>query len=118
MTRPPMTLSAQPREYRHTPGDLLRALRLMRERARRSALPRAENFSDIAGHVPVPVEEKIAAVLSQLLRRGRLPLRDIYQTATSRSELVALFLAVLDIVNGQSAELPEDTLILSKNGIS
>ena len=102
---PPQAL---PPEYHHRPEELLRALRLMRERTRRSIVPRAESFSGIIGAEPVSVEEKIASVLALLLRERSVRLSDLYQTAASRSELVALFLAVLELVNSRSADMPED----------
>ena len=63
---------------------------------------------------PVPVERKIASVLTMLLKNRRVRLTDIYRTAGSRSELVALFLAVLELLNDRRAELPEDELTLKE----
>ena len=76
------------------------------------AAPKASEFSGIVGTAPVPVERKIASVLTMLLRQKSVRLRDIYRTASSRSELVALFLAVLELLNDRRAELPGDELTL------
>lgn len=112
IVKAPSPLPELPVEYHNRPEDLLRALRLMRERARRTAAPKASEFSGIVGTAPVPVERKIASVLTMLLRHKSVRLRDIYRTASSRSELVALFLAVLELLNDRRAELPGDELTL------
>ncbi len=112
IAKAPLPLPDIPMEYHNTPADLLRALRLMRDRARRTAAPKASAFSGIVGAEPVPVERKIASVLAMLLRHKSVRLADIYRTASSRSELVALFLAVLELLNDRRAELPEDELTL------
>ena len=116
IVREPMPLAGLPAEYHNKPADLLRALRLMRERARRAALPAAESFIGIVGAEPVPVEKKIASVLTLLLKRRRMRLADIYRTASSRSELVALFLAVLELLNDRRAEQADDELTLKESG--
>ena len=95
IVKAPSPLPELPVEYHNRPEDLLRALRLMRERARRTAAPTASEFSG-----------------TMLLRQKSVRLRDIYRTASSRSELVALFLAVLELLNDRRAELPGDELTL------
>lgn len=107
--KPPSPLSDIPAEYHHTPQDLLRALRLMGERARRVAVPKAESFAGVVGREPVPVEEKIAQVLTLLLQKKSVELTEIFRGARSRSELVALFLAVLELMNDRRVHLSDST---------
>ena len=116
IVKEPSPLPEVPLEYHNKPADLLRALRLMRERARRAALPAEEAFAGIVGAEPVPVEKKIASILTLLLKNRRTRLTDIYRTASSRSELVALFLAVLELLNDRRAEQEEDALTLKEPG--
>ena len=116
IVKEPSPLPEVPLEYHNKPSDLLRALRLMRERARRAALPAEEAFAGIVGAEPVPVEKKIASILTLLLKNRRTRLTDIYRTASSRSELVALFLAVLELLNDRRAEQEEDALTLKEPG--
>ena len=116
IAKDPSPLPEVPVEYHNKPADLLRALRLMRERARRAALPAEEAFAGIVGAEPVPVEKKIASILTLLLKNRRTRLTDIYRTASSRSELVALFLAVLELLNDRRAEQEDDALTLKEPG--
>ena len=117
IVREPSPLPDLPVEYHNKPADLLRALRLMRERAGRAAVPTAAAFSGIVGREPVPVEHKIASILTVLLKKRRVRLTDVYRTASSRSELVALFLAVLELLNDRRADLPDDELTLKENAV-
>ncbi len=112
IVKSPSPLPELPLEYHNRPEDLLRALRLIRERSRRALRPRPQDFAGLVGAEPIPVERKIASILKLLLRNTRVSLEDIYRTATSRAELIALFLAVLELLNDRRAELPGDELVL------
>ena len=83
--------------YHHTAADLLRAGHALLERTARRIPPPAKAFSGIVGREPVPVADKIAEVLEKLLLQGKLPLRRLFDDASSRSEMIAIFLAVLEL---------------------
>ncbi len=94
--------------YRHEPSDLLRALDTIAERNERALPPPTVNFKGIVGKEPYPVSKKAGQVLRQLLLRGMERLKDLFKGSRSRSEIVATFLAVLDLCKTNSVTLEDD----------
>lgn len=86
-----------PVEYHQEVGDLLRAARNMLEKAQRRVPPSASAFRGIVGREPVPVGTKITMILRRFLQQSRLRFRALFEGAQSRSEIVATFLAVLEL---------------------
>ncbi|MFQ5880621.1 MAG: segregation and condensation protein A [Dehalococcoidia bacterium] len=52
---------------------------------------------------PITVEEKVAAIAADLVRQGRLSFRAVVTACRSRAEVVAAFLAVLELIKGGRA---------------
>ncbi len=94
--------------YRHEPVDLLRALDTIAERSERALPPPTANFKGIVGKEPYPVAKKAGQVLRQLLLRGVDRLKNLFRGSRSRSEIVATFLAVLDLCKTNSVTLEDD----------
>ena len=86
-----------PVEYHQSPDDLVRAAHALLERGRRRVPPPATAFRGIVGREAVPVGVKIAAILRQFAGRARLRFASLFAGAKSRSEVVATFLAVLEL---------------------
>lgn len=86
-----------PVEYHHQPSDLVRAARTLLERVQRRTPPSAAAFRGIVGRESVPVGVKIAAILKRFLGQTRLRFTSLFEGAKSRSEVVATFLAVLEL---------------------
>ncbi len=84
-------------EYRHSVEDLLRAARALLEKAQQRVPPSASAFKGIVGREPVPVGGKITMILRRFLHRTRLRFLQLFEGAQSRSEIVATFLAVLEL---------------------
>ena len=95
--KPPENLGEAPREYRHSVADLVRAANNMLRKAQRRVPPPASAFSGIVGREPVPVEGRIPAILRRFIRAVRVPFLRLFEDAKSRSEIVATFLAVLEL---------------------
>ncbi len=95
-------------QYHHVPADLCRAARNVLERARRKMPPSAAAFDGIVGFEPAPVEEKIARIMDMLSRQGSVAARSLYGEVHSRSELVAVFLALLELMANRRVSV-EDT---------
>lgn len=93
--------------YRHEPGDLLRALSAIALRSARQLPPPATNFTGIVGREPYPIGEKTHQLLG-LLRRGAERLKNLFLGNKSRSEVVATFLAILDLCKTNSVALEGD----------
>ena len=93
--------------YRHSPEDLLAALAAMQERAKTKLPPPAASFEGIVGKEPYPVTKKTAEILKKLLMRGVTRLKKLFAGSRSRSEIVATFLAILELCRTDSIELRE-----------
>ena len=94
--------------YQHTTQDLLRAMQTMAERNQRRMPPPTVNFRGIVGKEPYPVVKKAAEVLRILVLRGVDKLKNLFRGNRSRSEIVATFLAVLELCKTSEVTLEDD----------
>ncbi len=94
--------------YQHEPKDLIRALDEISERSQRRLPPPTVNFKGIVGKEPYPISKKTGEVLRQLLLRGVEKLKNLFKGNRSRSEVVATFLAVLDMCKNNTVTLEDD----------
>ena len=94
--------------YQHDPGDLLKALDAIAERNARALPPPTVNFMGIVGKEPYPVTRKAGEVLRVLLLRGIEKLKNLFRGSKSRSEIVATFLAILELCKTNSVTLEDD----------
>ena len=94
--------------YQHDVIDLLRALDMIAERNARQLPPPTTNFMGIVGKEPYPIGRKTGEVLRQLVLRGVERLKNLFRGNKSRSEIVATFLAVLDLCKTNSVTLEDD----------
>jgi len=94
--------------YQHSIADLLRALDLISERNQRQLPPPTANFKGIVAKEPYPVNRKAGEVLRQLVLRGVERLKSLFRGNKSRSEIVATFLAILELCKTNSVVLEDD----------
>ena len=94
--------------YQHSVLDLLRALDLIAERNQRQLPPPTANFKGIVAKEPYPVTRKAGEVLRQLVLRGVERLKSLFRGNKSRSEIVATFLAILELCKTNSVVLEND----------
>ena len=94
--------------YKHEPEDLLKALDAITERSARMLPPPTVNFKGIVGKEPYPVGKKAAQVVRRLIQYGILRLKSLFRGNRSRSEIVATFLAVLELCKTNSVTLEDD----------
>lgn len=80
--------------------EILDALRSALGRGKRFLPPPAEAFSGIVSKRIVSVTSRIIHVLRRLKASGSAKYADLFQGCRERSELVATFLAVLELVKG------------------
>ena len=90
-------------EYDQTPADLILAMAEIQSRAERSLPPPRSAFSDIVQHEPYPVESKAREILNRLKHHGVT--RFLLLFRGSRSEVVATFLAVLELCRARILHL-------------
>ena len=94
--------------YQHDVRDLLQALDMISERNARQLPPPTVNFQGIVGKEPYPVTKKAGEVLRQLVLRGAERLKNLFRGNRSRSEIVATFLAILELCKTSSVTLEDD----------
>ncbi len=114
--RPEPLKGARPYEYSHEAGDLLTALRGALERVGNKLPPPVEAFEGIVGREPYPVADKARSILDGLIRFGVTRFRALFRSSRSRSEVVATFLAILELSKANRIHLAgtaEDCTITS-----
>ena len=94
--------------YKHEPQDMLRALDEIAERNQRRLPPPTVNFKGIVGKEPYPVTRKATEVIRTLVLRGIEKLKNLFRGNRSRSEIVATFLAILELCKTNSVSLEGD----------
>ncbi len=78
-------------------------------RGQRRLPPNVAPFTKIVAKKIVSVSTKIIFVIRKLITGGTSKLSSLYQTAHSRSELVATFLAVLELCKANRVEISGDS---------
>ena len=107
--KPAMPLPTRRRyDVRHDPADLLRAFDEILERTARNLPLTAGAFAGIAETEPYPVTLKSAQLLGRLVQTRTADLAAILADCGSRSELVATFLAVLELCRMNSISFDVD----------
>ena len=94
--------------YKHDPGDLAQAMAAMADRAGRELPPVLAGFRAIVSKEPYPVTKKAAEILKRLITRGVAKFRALVLGSKSRSEVVATFLAVLELCRLNSVSIGEE----------
>ena len=94
--------------YQHAPEDLLKALDNIAERNQRRLPPPTVNFKGIVGKEPYPVTKKATYLVRTLVLRGIQRLKNLFKGNRSRSEVVATFLALLELCKTNSVVLEDD----------
>ena len=82
---------------------------MITERNNRRLPPPTVHFQGIVGKERYPVTKKAGEVLRQLLLRGVERLKKLFRGNRSRSEIVATFLAILELCKTNSVSLEGDS---------
>ncbi|WP_409968628.1 segregation/condensation protein A [Bengtsoniella intestinalis] len=93
--------------YSHDAGELVLAMAEIQNRAQRALPPPREAFEELVGKEPYPVEHKSREILEKL-RNGGLRFLRLFRGNRSRSEVVATFLAVLELCRGRMIAFADD----------
>lgn len=91
--------------YLHEREDLRRTMLLVLERIGDNIPPPMEVFSGIVGREPYPVADKASEILQRLLSLGVSRFRALFKGNRSRSEVVATFIAVLELCRARRLRL-------------
>lgn len=106
LTKVPESLQPD-RTYRyvHQKEDLHRAMVDVLGRADNKLPPPMSAFQGIVGREPYPVTDKAGEILQRLVRFGVTSFRALFKGSRSRSEVVATFLAVLELCKARRVRL-------------
>ena len=91
--------------YVHDREDLLRAMTAVLSRTDHKLPPPMAAFQGIVGREPYPVADKAGEILQRLVRFGVTRFRALFKGNRSRSEVVATFLAVLELCKAHRLRL-------------
>ena len=94
--------------YFHDPQDLVCAMTQIADRSQKQLPPPMANFTGIVGAEPYPVGKKAGFVLKRLISHGVTKFINLFRGSRSRSEIVATFLAVLELCRLRSVSIGED----------
>ena len=94
--------------YKHDIVDMLRVLDDIAERNQRRLPPPTVNFKGIVGKEPYTVSRKARDVVRTLILRGIERLKNLFKGNKTRSEIVATFLAILDLCKNNSVTVEDD----------
>lgn len=82
----------------HEPEELLRAYLSAAGKGRRRLPPPVESFTAIVSQKNVSVGSKVAFILRRMIRGQNQRLNSFFEIAPSRSDMVATFLAMLELM--------------------
>lgn len=100
--RAPAEVESDPVYRRHhDPCQLQEAYAAMEGRLRRRQPPAASEFRRIVGTHVVSVASRVIHIIRRLVRQGSRPLMELFDDAGDRSEAVATFLAVLELIKSR-----------------
>ena len=92
-------------EYDQEPGDLIIAMEEVMDRRGRVATPPLKAFDEIVRREPYPVENKAREIVERLKKGGITRFLLLFRGSKSRSELVATFMAVLELCRNRVIKL-------------
>lgn len=92
----------------HEPSELLNAYSLAAGKKLRRLPPPLDSFKTIVTKKIVSVGSKIDSIVTSLKRKKKQKLFDIYKQAKSRSDLIAAFLAVLELAKNKTVYVTGD----------
>lgn len=99
LTRPPEPMErGKIYEYEQEPADLILAMQEVTDRRGQvEETPPLKAFDEIVKREPYPVETKAREIIDRLKRSGITRFLLLFRGSRSRSELVATFMAVLEL---------------------
>lgn len=101
-------------KYVHNKIDLKNAVFRILERVENKLPPPISSFDGIVGREVCSVASKTAAILKKLLKTGITTFKSLFKSVGTRSEVVATFLAVLELCKSNRILISED----ERDGIS
>ncbi len=94
--------------FSHNKTDLADAIIKMLDRADNALPPPVSKFTGIVGREIFSVAAKVSFVLKKLLSAGKVGFKSLFTKVKSRSEVVATFLAVLELCKSGKVRIGEE----------
>lgn len=114
--RDPMNLPVDHSYHRvHEGSELLDSYISAVGRGKRKLPPPIEAFQVIVSKKIVTVSSRIVSIYRKLLKKSRARFSEFFEESTSRSQLVATFLAMLELVKANRIVLSDDNAIVTLN---
>ncbi len=92
----------------HEPFEICVAYQSAVGRGMQKLPPPIESFEPILARRIVPVQTRISFVMRKLLKKAKLKLNALFESSSDRSELVATFLAVLQLARDKKIYISGD----------
>ncbi|MBR5478603.1 MAG: segregation/condensation protein A [Clostridia bacterium] len=94
--------------FSHNKTDLSDAIVKMLDRADHALPPPVSNFTGIVGREIYSVSAKVAFILKRILNAGKVGFKSLFTKVKTRSEVVATFLAVLELCKSGKIKIGEE----------
>ncbi len=96
--------------YRHSHrvDELIHAIHKMFDRSDQKLPPPVSSFKGIVGREVYSVSSKVAFVLKSLVNSGKASFKGLFRSVKTRSEVVATFLAVLELCKSNKIHFTDD----------
>lgn len=107
----PDIIERPPAELSHsgmTPENLILAYKRAYQRLERKQPPPKQSFAGIVGHEKISVRKKAAGIWVRLMSKSRMMFKELFKGIKSRSEAVASFLAVLELIKMKKIKVEYD----------
>lgn len=109
-TKPPEQIGRDKAyRYSHDKLDLKLAVLNMLERGESRIPPKISSFAGIVGREVYSVGKKVSYILKYLLKSPKTSFMDLFRSVKSRSEVVATFLAVLELCKTDRIRISDNT---------
>lgn len=106
LTRPPEPVEhGRVYDYSQEKSDLVVCMQDLLDRAGQEKLPSLRAFDGIVMREPYPVQDKARDIIRRLVQNGITRFRLLFRGARSRSEIVATFLAVLELCKAHAVHI-------------
>ena len=93
---------------RHLPAELARAYWEAVGKGRRKLPPQSEVFSPLVAKPFVSVTSRIFHILRRLYKQNVLPMDELFLESKGRSEMVATFMAVLELLKAKRVRMADE----------
>lgn len=98
----------------HSPDELYDAYLNAVRKVKRRLPPPVTSFKGIVGHTVYSVSRKAISLLRQLLFKKKIPFLSLFESSKSRSEIVATFLAILELAKNRRISVDNDEMRLAE----